>query len=135
MLMSTSPLRLCCSDVGVALSTPWAVPALAGAAQSNTAMQSHATPPFHNGDLVQLRSGGPVMTAKNVWGDWAICSWWSEEYGEFQSVASAPPCSRGHSHHLQMTRIHKRTGRTLRPLIAYPGRGELRIEEPFEKSA
>jgi uncharacterized protein YodC (DUF2158 family) len=69
--------------LGVALSAQWAVPALAGPAQSNTGMQSHATPVLQIGDLVRLRSGGPLLTVKSFQGDEVICSWWSEEMGGF----------------------------------------------------
>jgi uncharacterized protein YodC (DUF2158 family) len=73
------------ATLGVALSAPWAVPALADPAQSNTAMQSDATPLLQSGDLVRLRSGGPFLTVKSVQGEYVICTWWSEEAGEFRS--------------------------------------------------
>jgi uncharacterized protein YodC (DUF2158 family) len=69
--------------LGIALSAQWAVPALAGPAQSSTEMRSPATPVLHIGDLVRLRSGGPLLTVKSVQGNEVICSWWSEEMGEF----------------------------------------------------
>jgi uncharacterized protein YodC (DUF2158 family) len=71
---------------GVVLSAPWAVPALADAAPANTATQSQTTPLIHEGDLVRLRSGGPAMTVKSVWGNWVICSWWNEGYGAFETT-------------------------------------------------
>jgi len=71
------------ATLGIALSAPWAVPALA--APANTATQSQTTPLLHAGDLVRLRSGGPEMTVKSVQGNWVICTWFNE-YGEFQSA-------------------------------------------------
>src|SRR6516164_4805835 len=69
--------------LGMALSAPWAVPALA--APANTATQTQTTPLLHEGDLVRLRSGGPEMTVKSVQGNWVVATWWNEGYGGFQS--------------------------------------------------
>jgi uncharacterized protein YodC (DUF2158 family) len=80
------------ATLGIALSAPWAVPALA--APANTATQTQTTPLLHEGDttpllhegdLVRLRSGGPEMTVKSVQGKWVIATWWNEGYGGFQS--------------------------------------------------
>ena len=71
------------ATLGIALSAPWAVPALA--APANTATQS-TTPLLHEGDLVRLRSGGPAMTVKSVQGNWVIATWWSQGWGGFQST-------------------------------------------------
>src|SRR5215472_1852600 len=71
------------ATLGIALSAPWAVPALAEPA--NTATQSQTTPLLHEGDRVRLRSGGPEMTVKSVQGKWVIATWWNEGYGGFQS--------------------------------------------------
>ena len=70
--------------LGVAVSASWAVPALAGPAQSSTTMQSRAVPLLKRGDLVRLRSGGPVLTVKSVRDGWVICTWLTD-YGELQS--------------------------------------------------
>ena len=72
------------ATLGIALSAPWAVPALA--APANTATQTQTTPLLHEGDLVQLRSGGPAMTVKSVQGNWVIATWWSQGWGGFQST-------------------------------------------------
>ena len=69
--------------LGMALSAPWAVPALA--APANTETQTQTTPSLHEGDLVRLRSGGPEMTVKSVQGKWVVATWWNEGYGGFQS--------------------------------------------------
>src|SRR5260221_5906796 len=71
------------ATLGIALSAPWAVPALA--APANTATQTQTTPLLHEGDLVQLRSGGPAMTVKSVQGNWVIATWWNEGYGGVSS--------------------------------------------------
>jgi uncharacterized protein YodC (DUF2158 family) len=74
------------ATLGVALSAPWAVPALAGRAQSNPVIQSHATPVLQIGDVVRLRSGGPLLTVKSVQGNEVICSWWSDAIGGFATT-------------------------------------------------
>ena len=71
------------ATLGVALSA--AVPALADAAPASTATQSQTSPQLHPGDLVRLRSGGPVLTVKSASDNWVICTWF-DEYGEFQST-------------------------------------------------
>src|SRR5262245_66091615 len=91
------------ATLGVALSAPWAVSALA--APANTATQTQTTPLLHEGDLVQLRSGGPAMTVKSVQGNWVIATWWNEGYGGVQSSGvplamgagpiTLPPVERG----------------------------------------
>jgi uncharacterized protein YodC (DUF2158 family) len=72
--------------MGVVLSAPCAVTALAEDAPAKTATQYQATPTLRGGDLVRLRSGGPVMTVKGVHGNWVICTWWHEAFGQFRTV-------------------------------------------------
>src|SRR5262249_16871319 len=102
--------------LGGALSVSWAVPTLADAAPSNAATQSQTTPLLHEGEVVRLRLGGPPMTVKSVEGDWVICTWWNEGYGEFETAgfpiaAIAGPVAASPDD----AQIHKQTGRRVLP--------------------
>jgi uncharacterized protein YodC (DUF2158 family) len=70
--------------LGIALIAPSATTALADPALPDTAMQSHVTSQFHNGDLVHLRSGGPLMTVTGIQGDQVTCTW-NEGDGDLRS--------------------------------------------------
>jgi uncharacterized protein YodC (DUF2158 family) len=72
--------------MGLVLGVPCAVTALAEDAPANTATQTQATPALRGGDLVRLRSGGPVLTVKSVHGNWIICTWWHEGFGQFRTA-------------------------------------------------
>jgi uncharacterized protein YodC (DUF2158 family) len=61
--------------LGIALSMPLSVPAFSDPAPSNTAMQSQTAASLQRGDLVRLRSGGPLMTIGGIKGDQVDCFW------------------------------------------------------------
>lgn len=60
--------------LGIALAMSSSIPALADTA-SSPATHRQTAPALHNGDLVRVRSGGPLMTVTGVQGDQVNCSW------------------------------------------------------------
>src|SRR5229473_1142547 len=62
----------------------WMAPVMAAPATSHVEKQSALAPGLKSGDLVHLRSGGPLMTVDKIEGDQVICHW-STEYGDVRS--------------------------------------------------
>lgn len=67
---------------GVSRTTAGMTPTSSASAPSST--QNQAAPAFRSGSLVQLRSGGPLMTVKGIKGDQVDC-FWSDANGQINA--------------------------------------------------
>ena len=61
--------------LAVALTMSLSVPAFSDPASSKTEMPSPTTASLQRGDLVRLRSGGPLMTVGSIKGNQVECFW------------------------------------------------------------
>jgi uncharacterized protein YodC (DUF2158 family) len=70
--------------LGIALSASTTTIAFADPALPDAATQNDSTFQFHNGDLVHLRVGSPMMMITSIEGDQANCIW-TDLNGQLQS--------------------------------------------------
>jgi uncharacterized protein YodC (DUF2158 family) len=61
--------------LGIMAGSLFSIPAFSDPVQPDTAMQSQTAISFRRGDLVRLRSGGPLMTIDSIKGDQVDCIW------------------------------------------------------------
>lgn len=63
------------------------------ASKPKTCAEAVASIPFNTGDLVVIKSGGPIMTVRWVECSEVECMWFDRE-GKLESVSFSPDCLR-----------------------------------------
>jgi uncharacterized protein YodC (DUF2158 family) len=63
------------AGMAILLSLPFSLPAWSASNIADLSTKETIAPQLHQGDLVRLRSGGPLMTVSGINGDQVECIW------------------------------------------------------------
>jgi uncharacterized protein YodC (DUF2158 family) len=70
------------AGMAIVLSLPFSHPAFSASTSSGLSIREKIAPQLHQGDLVRLRSGGPLMTVNGIKGDQVECVWTDSGNGQ-----------------------------------------------------
>lgn len=70
------------AGMAIILSLPFSLPARSASNIADLSTSQTIAPQLHQGDLVRLRSGGPLMTVNSTKGDQIECVWTDLDNGQ-----------------------------------------------------
>ena len=70
------------AGTAIILSLPFSHSAMAASTDSDSSSKETIASQLHQGDLVRLRSGGPLMTVNGIKGDQVDCVWTDSNNGQ-----------------------------------------------------